>query len=61
MNLRMVQVGNEISKGLLWPEGKVPNYDNIALFVNAGIRAAREADAEIPIMLHLDNRGNNAA
>ena len=38
INTTMVQVGNELSNGLLWPEGKVPNYDNIAKFVNAGIR-----------------------
>lgn len=60
VNLTMVQVGNELSKGLLWPEGKVPNYDNIVNFVNAGIRAVREADAKIPIMIHLDDGGNNA-
>lgn len=46
VNITMVQVGNELSNGLLWPEGRVPNYDNIARFVNAGIRAVRKADAE---------------
>ena len=46
VNITMVQVGNELSNGLLWPEGKVPNYDNIAAFVNAGIRAVRKADEE---------------
>ena len=60
VNITMVQVGNELSNGLLWPEGKVPNYDNIATFVNAGIRAVRKADASIPVMIHLDNGGNNA-
>lgn len=30
VNVTMIQVGNELSNGLLWPEGKVPNYDNIA-------------------------------
>lgn len=77
VNITMVQVGNELSNGLLWPEGKVPNYDNIAKFVNSGIRAVREADSErlsggisgvasamkplakIPVMIHLDNGGNN--
>lgn len=77
VNITMVQVGNELSNGLMWPEGKVPNYDNIAKFVNAGIRAVREADSErlsggisgvasameplakIPVMIHLDNGGNN--
>jgi arabinogalactan endo-1,4-beta-galactosidase len=59
VNVTMIQVGNELSNGLLWPEGKVPNYDNIARFVNAGIIACREVKREIPIMLHLDNGGNN--
>lgn len=56
----MVQVGNELSNGLLWPEGKVPNYDNIARFVSAGIRGVRAVDTQIPVMIHLDNGGNNA-
>lgn len=55
----MVQVGNELSNGLLWPEGRVPNYDNIARFVSAGVRAVREVNPQIKIMLHLDNGGNN--
>lgn len=60
VNLKMVQVGNELTSGLLWPEGKVPNYDNIARFVNAGIRGVRNVDGKVPIMIHLDNGGNNA-
>lgn len=59
VNVTMIQVGNELSNGLLWPEGNVPNYDNIAKFVNAGIRACRKVNADIPIMIHLDNGGNN--
>jgi arabinogalactan endo-1,4-beta-galactosidase len=55
----LVQIGNEVSNGLLWPNGKVPDYDNIAKFINAGIRAVRSLDQEIPIMLHLDGGGNN--
>lgn len=55
----LIQVGNELSNGLLWPYGKVPNYDTIARFINAGIRAVRSVDSQIPIMLHLDNGGNN--
>ena len=59
INVTMIQVGNELSNGLLWPEGQVPNYDNIAKFVSAGIRACREINPDIPIMIHLDNGGNN--
>lgn len=71
----MVQVGNEITNGLLWPLGRKPDlpeditaprseadeqqYRNIARFVSAGIRAVRETDPSIPVMLHLDNGGKN--
>lgn len=53
----MVQVGNEITNGILWPEGKVPAYGNLVRFINAGIRGVRCVDKEIPVMLHLD-QGN---
>jgi arabinogalactan endo-1,4-beta-galactosidase len=59
VNITMIQVGNELSNGFLWPEGQVPEYDNIARFINAGIRACRAVKKEIPIMIHLDNGGNN--
>lgn len=55
----MVQVGNELTNGLLWPEGQVPHYDNIARFVSAGIRAVKETCPLAKIMIHLDNGGNN--
>lgn len=55
----MIQVGNEISNGLLWPEGQVPNYANIARFISAGIRAIKEIYPTAKIMIHLDNGGNN--
>ena len=55
----MVQVGNEITNGLLWPYDLKPNFDEIALFINAGIRAVRTIDKNVPIMIHLDNGGLN--
>lgn len=59
VRVTMIQVGNELTNGLLWPEGKLPNYDNVAVFVNAGIRACRAVDPTIPLMIHLDNGGNH--
>ena len=56
---QMVAVGNEISKGLLWPEGKTPNFRAIARLLSAGIRAVRERAPQAQVMLHLDNGGNN--
>ena len=59
VRVTMIQVGNELTNGLLWPEGRLPNYDNAAAFVSAGIRASRAADPSIPRMIHLDNGGNH--
>lgn len=56
---QMAAVGNEISNGLLWPFGKVPEYKNIAMLVSAGVRAVRDTAPEVSVMLHLDNGGNN--
>ncbi len=56
----MVAVGNEISKGFLWPFGRTPNFDCITRFLNAAIRAVREISSQILIMIHLDNGGNNS-
>ncbi len=56
----LIQVGNELSNGMLWPLGKLPNYDDLARFINAGIRGVRAVDKDMPVMLHLDNGGNNA-
>lgn len=55
----MVQVGNELTNGLLWPSGKKPAFDAIARYLNAGIRAVREGAPKAPVMIHLDNGGNN--
>ncbi len=55
----MVQVGNEVTNGLMWPYGRVPEYDNIARFISAGIRAVRAAEPSVRIMIHLDNGGRN--
>lgn len=57
---QMVAVGNELSLGLLWPVGKTPDYAAIARLVSAGITAVRTFDPALPVMVHLDNGGNNA-
>lgn len=56
----MVQVGNELTNGLLWPTGQAPNWDAICRYVSAGVRAVREEAPGAAIMVHLDNGGNNA-
>ena len=48
----MVQIGNEISDGMLFPDGRRSNFDNFAAFVKAGIAGAKEVDPNIKIVLH---------
>jgi beta-galactosidase len=55
----MVQVGNEINHGLLWPEGHIQNLDNLAELLQAGIRGVRDANPDIPVMLHIALGGQN--
>jgi arabinogalactan endo-1,4-beta-galactosidase len=55
----MVQVGNEINHGILWPEGSVKNLDTLAAFLKAGIRGVKEVDPSIRIMLHIALGGQN--
>ena len=53
----MVQVGNEIRSGMLFPDGEVPAYGQLARLINAGIRAVREVSRQIQVMIHLDQGG----
>jgi len=55
----IVQIGNEIRSGLLFPDGELPDYAHMVRLVNAGIRGARavaEAD-KLQVMIHLDQGG----
>ena len=53
----MVQVGNEIRSGMLFPDGEVPNFTKLAKLVNAGIQAVRDVNPKIQVMIHLDQGG----
>jgi beta-galactosidase len=55
----MVQIGNEINHGMIWPEGNVSNVDNLAQLINAGIAAVKAVDPSIVIMLHVALGGQN--
>jgi arabinogalactan endo-1,4-beta-galactosidase len=59
----MVQIGNEISNGFLWPDGNVwksGKWDVFCGLLKAGIAGAREAYPSVKIMLHLAWGGQNA-
>jgi beta-galactosidase len=55
----MVQVGNEINHGLVWPEGSVSNVDSMAQLIAAGIAAVKAVDPNVVIMLHVALGGQN--
>jgi arabinogalactan endo-1,4-beta-galactosidase len=61
----MVQVGNEVSNGMMWPDGKLPdNWDNFAELVRAGIQGVAAGSGASPqpaIMIHIDKGGDIAA
>ncbi|MBI4892309.1 MAG: glycosyl hydrolase 53 family protein [Acidobacteria bacterium] len=58
----MVQIGNEISNGMLWPDGKLPqNWDNLAGLIRAGINGVDAGRGNLPrplIMIHIDKGGS---
>lgn len=55
----MVQVGNEINHGMIWPEGKANNMDTLTQFIKAGIAGVNDVDPSINIMLHIASGGQN--
>ncbi len=58
----IVQVGNEITPGMLHPDGHTydpDNWDQLAQLLSAGLSAVKEVDAGIQTMLHLDRGGDN--
>ncbi len=58
----IVSVGNEVSNGMMWPDGGPLNsdarWDAFADLLKAGIRAVREIDPKAIIMIH-DAQGGN--
>jgi arabinogalactan endo-1,4-beta-galactosidase len=58
----MVQVGNEITNGILWPDGKLPdNWGQFADLLRAGIRGVEAGSRHGPtprIVIHIDRSGD---
>jgi arabinogalactan endo-1,4-beta-galactosidase len=61
----LVQVGNEINNGIIWPDGKLwdgntPRWDAMCDLLKAGIKGVKDADhgANIKIMIHAATGGN---
>jgi arabinogalactan endo-1,4-beta-galactosidase len=62
----MVQIGNEINNGILWPQGKLwesngnARWDELTDLLKAGIRGVKavEGGENVPVMIHAATGGN---
>ncbi|WP_243408126.1 glycoside hydrolase family 53 protein [Frankia canadensis] len=61
----MIQIGNEITNGMLWPLGSVRDgtpteWSNLAALVNSAIEGARAGASRtsLPVVLHIDSGGD---
>jgi arabinogalactan endo-1,4-beta-galactosidase len=55
----MIQVGNEINAGMLWPDGDYNHFDNLAALLKEGHRAVKDCSPATLVMLHIAEGGDN--
>jgi beta-galactosidase len=55
----MVQIGNEVNHGILWPEGHIANLDQLAGLLQAGVAGVEAVSPQLPVMMHLALGGQN--
>jgi arabinogalactan endo-1,4-beta-galactosidase len=57
----IVQIGNEVTPGMVWPTGKIyeTGWDGFLDLVRAGISGTKQACPTAQIMLHIDCGGDN--
>jgi arabinogalactan endo-1,4-beta-galactosidase len=60
----MVQPGNEITGGMLWPDGRLPgnasNFIDLLQAAISGVYAGSPAETRPKIMIHIDRGGDKA-
>lgn len=62
----MVQIGNEINNGMIWPHGRLwgeggqARWSELSDLLKAGIRGVKESDSgsKMPVMIHAATGGN---
>lgn len=55
----MVQIGNEINHGLLWPDGHISQPDDLAILLQSGVAGVEMVDPKMPVMMHIALGGQN--
>ncbi|GIO32155.1 MULTISPECIES: glycoside hydrolase family 53 protein [Paenibacillus] len=64
----MVQIGNEITNGMLWPDGRIETgedpgaadgqWTRLCGLLKAGVAAVRDTNESVRVMLHIDRGGD---
>jgi arabinogalactan endo-1,4-beta-galactosidase len=54
-----VQVGNEITPGMLLPEGSTAHWDSLSQLLNEGYAAVKAVSPTTKVILHIDQGNNN--
>lgn len=61
----MVQVGNEVTTGMIWPDGKIyknsgEDWNGFCKLLKAGVNGVKDAygNSDVPIMIHIDKGGD---
>jgi arabinogalactan endo-1,4-beta-galactosidase len=54
-----VQVGNETPGGMIYPEGRISNWPQLAQLINKGYDAIKAVSPNSKVILHID-QGNNS-
>ncbi|MET0634788.1 MAG: beta-galactosidase GalA [Chitinophagaceae bacterium] len=49
----MVQVGNEINHGMVWPDGNIKNPDQLARLIKAGTSAVKNVAPQTIMLMHV--------
>jgi beta-galactosidase len=55
----MVQIGNEVNHGILWPDGHIGNPDQLAGLLQAGVEGSEAVAPRMPVMMHIALGGQN--
>ena len=55
-----VQVGNEITNGLLWPDGDTKHWANLVALTNRGYDAVKSVYPDAQVIIHIDNGWDDA-
>lgn len=54
-----VQLGNEIPSGMIYPEGHIDNWSQLAQLLNKGYDAVKKVSPSSKVILHVDQGNNN--